>query len=72
MSSETGNNSFFVDDDGNLMIVYHGETSLESRLRCDGIHRVHFNIHGEPIFDMSAERDLDPVLCAVSIQITVA
>lgn len=64
-----GHNSFFVDDNGNLMIAYHGETSIESRLRCDGIHRVHFNIHGEPVFDMSAERDLDPALCAVSMQI---
>lgn len=66
-----GHNSFFVDDDGNLMIAYHGETSIESRLRCDGIHRVHFDIHGEPVFDMSAERDLDPALCAVSIQVTM-
>lgn len=66
-----GHNSFFVDGDGNLMIAYHGETSIESRLRCDGIHRVHFDIHGAPVFDMSAERDLDPALSAVSIQVTV-
>lgn len=66
-----GHNSFFVDDGGNLMIAYHGETSLESRLRCDGIRRVHFDIHGEPVFDMSAERDLDPKLCQVSIQVII-
>ena len=66
-----GHNSFFVDDDGNLMIAYHGETALESRLRCDGIRRVHFDIHGEPVFDMSADRDLNPALCKVSMQVIV-
>ena len=66
-----GHNSFFVDDDGNLMIAYHGETSLESRLRCDGIRRVHFDIHGEPVFDMSAERDLNPALSQVSMQVMI-
>lgn len=66
-----GHNSFFVDDDGNLMIAYHGETSLESRLRCDGIRRVHFNVHGEPVFDLSAERDLNPALCQASLKVVV-
>lgn len=53
-----GHNSFFVDEDGNLMIAYHGETELKSHLRCDGVRRVHFDIQGEPVFDMSVERDL--------------
>ena len=66
-----GHNSFFVDNDGNLMIAYHGETALESRLCCDGIHRVHFDINGEPRFDLSAEQDLIPGLCKVSIQVIV-
>ena len=60
-----GHNSFFMDDFGNLMIAYHGETSLRGRERCVGIHRVHFNIDGEPVFNMSAERDLDPALVQV-------
>ena len=60
-----GHNSFFMDDYGNLMIAYHGETSLRGRERCVGIHRVHFNVDGEPVFNMSAERDLDPALAQV-------
>ena len=60
-----GHNSFFMDDFGNLMIAYHGETSLRGRERCVGIHRVHFNIDGDPVFNMSAERDLDPALAQV-------
>ena len=66
-----GHNSFFADEDGNLMIAYHGETSLESGLRCDGIRRVHFNIQGEPVFDLSAERDLNPALEEVCLKVTV-
>ncbi|MBT1162039.1 family 43 glycosylhydrolase [Bifidobacterium sp. SO1] len=66
-----GHNAFFVDPEGNLMISYHGETSYESRLRCDGIHRVHFGIDGRPVFDLSAARDLDPALRHVSMTVTV-
>mgnify|MGYP000178724292 CR=1 FL=1 len=44
------------------MIAYHAETDLESTLRCDGIRRVHFDIHGQPVFDMSVRRDLCPDL----------
>ncbi len=60
-----GHNAFFMDDFGNLMISYHGETSLRARERCVAIHRVHFNAQGEPVFNMSAERDLDPALAQV-------
>lgn len=66
-----GHNSFFTDAQGNLMIAYHAEDALEHHLRCDGIHRVHFNIHGEPVFDLSAQRDLDPALSQVEMEVTV-
>ncbi len=66
-----GHNSFFIDEDGSLMIAYHGETGPESHLRCDGIRRVHFNIQGEPVFDLSSERDLDPAFEKVSLLVEV-
>ena len=66
-----GHNSFFVDDQDNLMIAYHAQESMESHLRCTGIHRVHFDIHGEPVFDMSAERDLDAKLDKVTMKVIV-
>ena len=66
-----GHNSFFTDAQGNLMIAYHAEDALEHYLRCDGIHRVHFNIHGEPVFDLSAKRDLDPALSQVEMEVIV-
>lgn len=67
-----GHNSFFIDQDGSLMIAYHGETSRESHLRCGGIRRVHFDIQGEPVFDMSPERDLNPALEEVSMGVVVS
>lgn len=66
-----GHHSFYVDEDGNLMIAYHGETALESHLRCDGIRRVHFDINGEPLFDLSPERDLNPAQKEINIQVIV-
>lgn len=66
-----GHNSFFTDAQGNLMIAYHAEDALEHHLRCDAIHRVHFNIHGEPVFDLSAQRDLDPALAEVEMEVIV-
>lgn len=66
-----GHNSFFTDAQGNLMIAYHAEDALEHHLRCDGIHRVHFNVHGEPVFDLSAKRDLDPALSQVEMEVIV-
>ena len=53
-----GHNSFFVNDEGELMIAYHAETGFQEMLRCDGIRRVHFRANGEPYFQMSAGEDL--------------
>lgn len=53
-----GHNSFFTNDQGELMIAYHAETGIDRHLRCDGIRRVHFRGDGTPYFQMSAEEDL--------------
>lgn len=53
-----GHNSFFVNEEGELMIAYHAETGLTESLRCDGIRRVHFRADGTPYFQMSARDDL--------------
>jgi len=66
-----GHNSFYVDEDGNLMIAYHGELGLEEHLRCDGIRRIHFGKDGEPVFDMSADEDLDESLREVELQVVI-
>ena len=66
-----GHNSFYEDEEGNLMIAYHGELGLEEHLRCDGIRRVHFGIDGEPVFDMSADEDLDERFRDVELTVVV-
>lgn len=66
-----GHNSFYVDEDGDLMIAYHGETELTATLRCDGIRRVHFRRDGFPEFGMSAAEDLDPALACVEMEVCV-
>ncbi|MCR5684228.1 MAG: family 43 glycosylhydrolase [Lachnospiraceae bacterium] len=53
-----GHNSFFENEEGELMIAYHGETDIKSHLRCDGIRRVHFRADGTPYFQMSKEEDV--------------
>ena len=53
------------------MIAYHGELALEEHLRCDGMRRIHFGIDGEPVFDMSADEDLDESLREVELQVVV-
>ena len=54
-----GHNSFFVNEDGELMIAYHAETGIRETLRCDGIRRVHFRRDGSPYFGMAAREDLE-------------
>lgn len=66
-----GHNSFYVDEDGDLMIAYHGETELTGSLRCNGIRRVHFRRDGFPEFGMAAAEDLNPNLVRVEIDVRV-
>ncbi len=66
-----GHNAFFYNEDGELMISYHAETSPESTLRCDGIRRVHFRKDGSPVFGMSFEEDLDEEIGNVKTKVIV-
>lgn len=66
-----GHNSFFINDDGEMMIAYHGETDIRSRLRCDGIRRVHFRKGGRPDFELSNEDDLRGEYRSVLVKVIV-
>lgn len=63
-----GHHSFYTNEEGELMIAYHGETDIKERLRCDGIRRVHFRADGTPYFQMSAEEDLPESMRQVTFQ----
>ena len=45
-----GHNSFFKDENGNLMIAYHAEMTIHEHLRCDMIRKVSFKEDGTPYF----------------------
>ena len=66
-----GHNSFFVEENGDLMIAYHGETDIKEHLRCDGIRRVHFRADGTPYFGMAVYEDLKEEFKNVKCNIVV-
>lgn len=63
-----GHNSFFVDDDGKLMIAYHAQEREKYFTRCTMIHRVHINRRNVPVLNLSAKRDLPDDLKTVTIE----
>lgn len=68
-----GHNSFFRDYDGNIMIMYHGEEELVGfGTRCSAMHRLHFGNNGVPKFDVVGNRDLNPELIDVEIEVTIS
>ena len=60
-----GHNSFYYDEDGKLMTVYHAVEGIDRHVRCTGIRRVHFDAVGRPRFDLPASQDPDPLLSRV-------
>lgn len=66
-----GHNSFYLNEAGEWMIAYHGETDIAGHLRCDGIRRVHFRQDGTPYFQMSAEEDLPEAARKVRLSVRV-
>lgn len=66
-----GHNAFYYNEDGELMISYHAETSQDSTLRCDGIRRVHFREDGSPVFGMSFEEDVNEEARGVTTNVIV-
>ncbi len=44
-----GHNSFFRDEEGELMIAYHAQDMEKTHKRCAAFHRVYFNGQGMPL-----------------------
>ena len=66
-----GHNGLFVDEKGDTYITYHAHTVLGNSDRLVGIRRVHFDINGAPLFDMSAGRDLKDAYKTVTMTVNV-
>jgi len=67
----TGHNAYVTDDDGLVWNTYHARPGLDGP-RCSGIRRVHFNVEGFPILDMTEEKDVKPELTMVETTVVIA
>ena len=66
----TGHNAYVTDEDGLVWNTYHARPGV-SGPRSSGIRRVHFNVEGFPVLDMTEEMDLNPELAAVKMEVEV-
>ncbi len=66
----TGHNAYVIDEDGLVWNTYHARPGVEGP-RSAGIRRVHFNVAGFPVLDMTEELDLKPELADVKTIVVV-
>ncbi|MRN52092.1 family 43 glycosylhydrolase [Paenibacillus sp. LC-T2] len=65
-----GHNSYVTDDDGVIWNAYHARPGIDGP-RSSGVRRVHFDIDGVPVLDLTEDNDLNRELKKVSIEVTV-
>ncbi len=65
-----GHNSYVTDEDGFIWNVYHARNGIDGP-RCAGLRRVHFDIDGYPVLDLTEDKDLKPELAEVSTVVVV-
>lgn len=66
----TGHNAYITDEDGLIWNTYHARPGTDGP-RSSGIRRVHFDIDGEPVLDMTEDWDLSESLRTVTTQIVI-
>lgn len=52
-----GHNAYVIDDDGTVWNTYHARPEVDGA-RSSGIRRVHFDVEGDPVLDLTEELDL--------------
>ena len=65
-----GHNSYVIDEDGNAWNAYHARPGVNGP-RSSGLRRVHFDIDNYPVLDLTEEKDLNPELRNVIMDIIV-
>lgn len=58
------------DEEGTIWSVYHARPGI-GEPRCSGLRRVHFDVDGEPMLGLTEEKDLDPALASVYLDVLV-
>ena len=66
-----GHNAYITDEDGFLWNTYHARPGIDGP-RSSGIRRVHFDIDGYPVLDLTEDRDLVPELSEVTMEVIVS
>lgn len=66
----TGHNSYVVDDNQNVWNAYHARPGIDAP-RSSGLRRVHFDIDGYPVLDLTEDKDLNPELRKVITSLIV-
>lgn len=66
----TGHNAYVEDDDGNIWNTYHARPGIDG-VRSSGIRRVHFDVDGEPVLDLTEEADIKEEYRTVITKLTV-
>ena len=67
----TGHNAYVTDEDGTIWNTYHARPGVEG-VRSSGIRRVHFDIDGAPMLDVTEELDLLEEYATVETQMVVS
>ncbi|MDR3667412.1 MAG: family 43 glycosylhydrolase [Ignavibacteriaceae bacterium] len=65
-----GHNSYVIDDDGAVWNAYHARPGVDGP-RSSGLRRVHFDIDGYPVLDLTEDKDLNQELANIAIDIIV-
>lgn len=66
----TGHNAYVIDEDGVVWNTYHARPGTEAP-RSSGIRRVHFDIDGEPVLDMTEDLDVKEEFCNIETTLIV-
>ena len=66
----TGHNAYVIDEDGEVWNTYHARPGTQAP-RSSGIRRVHFDIDGEPVLDLTEENDVLKEFRKVEIEVEI-
>ena len=66
----TGHNAYVIDEDGEVWNTYHAR-SVTQAPRSSGIRRVHFDVDGEPVLDLTEENDVLKEFRKVEIEVEI-
>lgn len=65
-----GHNAYVIDDEGDVWNTYHARPGVDGP-RSTGIRRVHVDIDGYPVLDLTEEKDVNPDLREVQTTLIV-